>query len=769
MPDLHLEMPKSLQTNSNERAKTRWFKLVREKLDRTIDLLFNHSFWGFPIMVMLGNVILAAGLCSIELASDRKEGLREENCGIPVLCSILFVGSPTAAENLVTLVSSAAISIATLTFSLTVLSIQLAAVNYTPRILDEFLKDPMAKRSLAVNLGAYVYCYIVSMNIQDESDRFEFRVPVVAVNMILLHLILVLTMFVFFIQYFVDSLRLESMLHKASRSARNATWHVVQQGETEAKEDTALYKLPQVPPHAFCIQAETSGYVSRYTFYRLIEIATELDFVVRFHPHIGQFVTQETLLAWVWSKDDIIDEIDNNEDEEENNDEGASMNEDEDEGEGMNEDENETHAGTEKARSSRESTHKIESTTSRETITSQRTQSMDSASNGEKRRKSKKKDSEKEGKAPKKQGSSRQTRKTDQVTEEARKKTSHGFPNMEKQMRRRKGSSRKNSRDLARRVREKFGDKKDKERERKEREKPAPRDSKHKQDKNDVDDETSISSLLGPIINRGIQLSMTRSRENDISLGVQQLSDIATRALSPGVNDPQTAVQVLDSLSVVFVKLARGNLPIPSCRDDDGHVRVVGPVRSFEFLLSVAMDHIRLYGKQDPAVVRRGLRVLGDIGFVCSRAGRMDRLKSVEQHIDAWLIVAGDSFINGSPELVSIANVHTYIKREIKGARDDTVGEDENTNDKSNDPENLAVNAQLSSDSDSSSQSSVDEEDYNSDSDSDNGNLNEGTKADEEDEAKKTREEKELEKKSSEREHQRRKEAKNQVENSGDV
>ena len=41
------------------------------------------------------------------------------------------------------LVSNASISIVTLTFSLTVLSVQIAAQSYSPRLLDEFLKDPV--------------------------------------------------------------------------------------------------------------------------------------------------------------------------------------------------------------------------------------------------------------------------------------------------------------------------------------------------------------------------------------------------------------------------------------------------------------------------------------------------------------------------------------------------------------------------------------------------------------------------------------------------
>jgi uncharacterized membrane protein len=52
------------------------------------------------------------------------------------------------------LVSGASISIVTLTFSLTVLSVQIAAQNYSPRLLEDFLKDPVSKLVISANVGA---------------------------------------------------------------------------------------------------------------------------------------------------------------------------------------------------------------------------------------------------------------------------------------------------------------------------------------------------------------------------------------------------------------------------------------------------------------------------------------------------------------------------------------------------------------------------------------------------------------------------------------
>jgi hypothetical protein len=81
---------------------------------------WRESFVMIPMMSMVFNVILAATLSQIT-SPDNPQLLSQ---------GITMIG----------LVSNASISIVTLTFSLTVLSIQIAAQSYSPRLLDDFLK-----------------------------------------------------------------------------------------------------------------------------------------------------------------------------------------------------------------------------------------------------------------------------------------------------------------------------------------------------------------------------------------------------------------------------------------------------------------------------------------------------------------------------------------------------------------------------------------------------------------------------------------------------
>lgn len=75
----------------------------------------------------------------------------------------------------------------------------------------------------------------------------------------------------------------------------------------------------------------------------------------------------------------------------------------------------------------------------------------------------------------------------------------------------------------------------------------------------------------------GITLGEERTLDQDVGFGLRQLIDIADRALSPGVNDPTTAIQVIDQLHDLLRRLAVRPLPPLRRTASDGRVTVLVP------------------------------------------------------------------------------------------------------------------------------------------------------------------------------------------------
>lgn len=160
----------------------------------------------------------------------------------------------------------------------------------------------------------------------------------------------------------------------------------------------------------------------------------------------------------------------------------------------------------------------------------------------------------------------------------------------------------------------------------------------------------------------------------DVTLGIQQLSDIAVRALSQAINDPHTAIQCMDSLSDLLARLGVMELGVPSVKDSKGVVRACAPRRSFAFLLSL-LDSIRRYGASDLNVCRQGIRLFGDLACILTRAKRIDRVVPVVAQLQQWMAVSRESFASGSPELKNLQELYEHELDAISDAEDKLLDE----------------------------------------------------------------------------------------------
>ena len=104
-----------------------------------------------------------------------------------------------------------------------------------------------------------------------------------------------------------------------------------------------------------------------------------------------------------------------------------------------------------------------------------------------------------------------------------------------------------------------------------------------------------------------------RSLQQDVAFGLRQLVDVAERALSPGINDPTTAVQALDELHDLLRRLAVRPLRSGVHRDDDGRVRLLAPAERLGDFLDLALLEIEQYGEQARPVRERVRTLLDDL------------------------------------------------------------------------------------------------------------------------------------------------------------
>ncbi len=118
-------------------------------------------------------------------------------------------------------------------------------------------------------------------------------------------------------------------------------------------------------------------------------------------------------------------------------------------------------------------------------------------------------------------------------------------------------------------------------------------------------------------LRNGIELGDERTFEQDPKYAIRLLVDIAIRALSPAVNDPTTAVQALDQIEDLLLRLGQCYLEIGSYLDGDNRLRLVVPFPTWDDLLLLAFGEICFYGATSLQVMRRMNALVADLtGFV---------------------------------------------------------------------------------------------------------------------------------------------------------
>jgi uncharacterized membrane protein len=117
-------------------------------------------------------------------------------------------------------------------------------------------------------------------------------------------------------------------------------------------------------------------------------------------------------------------------------------------------------------------------------------------------------------------------------------------------------------------------------------------------------------------INRCFAFGCDRTMQQDPEYGVIQLSDIAVKALSPGINDPTTALTCLDFLGTLLRHMAAREMPSPLRKDDQGRLRVITRGTDFGRMTDLALSSIRHYGESSAPVTLRLLETLREVAAV---------------------------------------------------------------------------------------------------------------------------------------------------------
>ncbi len=132
--------------------------------------------------------------------------------------------------------------------------------------------------------------------------------------------------------------------------------------------------------------------------------------------------------------------------------------------------------------------------------------------------------------------------------------------------------------------------------------------------------EGSLLAEIWPKTKAGVQVSTElrstlvlgrhRTPRQDLEYSIDQLVEVAVRAMSPGINDPFTAITCVEWLGVALIQVAGRKFPPRFRRDEGGQLRVIVDATDYAGIAAACLNQIRQFGCASVAVTIRLLDVL---------------------------------------------------------------------------------------------------------------------------------------------------------------
>lgn len=112
---------------------------------------------------------------------------------------------------------------------------------------------------------------------------------------------------------------------------------------------------------------------------------------------------------------------------------------------------------------------------------------------------------------------------------------------------------------------------------------------------------------LAEPIRRHVHIGDVRTPEQDVDFAIQQVVEVAVRAVSPSMNDPYTASNAVSALTSGLCTALASPSPPPGWLDEDDRVRLVWAPPSGRFLVDAVFEDVRTYAAGNPRVARQVL------------------------------------------------------------------------------------------------------------------------------------------------------------------
>ncbi|MBA3418282.1 MAG: DUF2254 domain-containing protein [Geodermatophilaceae bacterium] len=239
------------------------------------------SLWFVPVICVLAGVALSVGTLAVDRSSDYK------------LIPNTFTGGPDNAVAILSTIAASMVSLAALVLTITMVVVQLAMGQFSPRIVQTFLQDKPSQ----IAIGLFVATFAHAMVALREVNAEEGTVPGLAIVVGFVLVLVSIMVLVGYVHHIGQSLRVASLIELVGGKTRKLLDEVYPDKGSSTEDGPE----PNVP-------APRSGVVTRIGHDALVKIAHDARCTLELVPALGEFVPADAPLFLIHGEPLDLDE-----------------------------------------------------------------------------------------------------------------------------------------------------------------------------------------------------------------------------------------------------------------------------------------------------------------------------------------------------------------------------------------------------------------------------------------------------------------------------
>lgn len=248
---------------------------------------FRTSLFLIPMLFVIGAIVLG----ELTLLLDSSLGAGNE---LP----LGLTSTVESARAVLSTVAGATITFAGIAFSVSLLTIQLASSQYSPRVVSGLFRDPFNKRVIGIVIGTFSYCLIVLRSVRSSLERTgDPVIPNVSVAIAVILGITSILVIIAFIDHNAHAMEISKILDVVTHDAVGA---VDRHWSVDIFEPSIIQRPEILPPDAgFVVRFERIGWVQLLDAKALLGSVPEGG-TIRLDTAVGRFAIQGAPFCTIW-------------------------------------------------------------------------------------------------------------------------------------------------------------------------------------------------------------------------------------------------------------------------------------------------------------------------------------------------------------------------------------------------------------------------------------------------------------------------------------